>query len=135
MAVVLLDTCAVLFLANGDAMAEPARRAIRQAEDDEGVLISAISAWEIGMIAAKGRMKFVPNVRRWLAAFLERDGVGLAPLTAAAALDAGLLPSFRGDPADRILIATAQHLDIPIITRDGPILAYAKAGHVKAIGC
>jgi PIN domain nuclease of toxin-antitoxin system len=135
MAVVLLDTCAMFFLANGDAMAEPARQAIRQAVADDGVLISAISAWEIGMIAAKGRMKFVPNAQRWLADFLERDGVGVAPLTIAAALDAGLLPSFRGDPADRIMIATAQHLNVPIITRDGPILAYAKSGHVKAIRC
>ena len=47
-----------------------------------------------------------------------------------------MLPrNFRGDPADRLLIATARQLDVPIVTRDRAILAYAKAGHVKGIAC
>lgn len=37
--------------------------------------------------------------------------------------------------ADRLLVAVARALDVPLVTRDREILAYAKAGHVKAIAC
>ena len=73
-----------------------------------------------------------------LAAWVERARTKLrfadAPLTPEIARDAGsLLGSIHGDPCDRIMIATARSLMCPIITTDGKILAYAKAGHVQAI--
>jgi PIN domain nuclease of toxin-antitoxin system len=39
------------------------------------------------------------------------------------------------DPADRILVATARELGLTLMTRDRALLAYAEAGHVKAVGC
>jgi PIN domain nuclease of toxin-antitoxin system len=135
MAAVLFDTCAMVFLANGETMAEEGRNAIANAIVGDGAWVSPISAWEIGMLESKGRIRFLPDVRRWLGDFLGRDGVGFAPLAPSTALEAGLLPSFRGDPADCILIATARHLDVPLVTRDRRILNYARAGHVKAVRC
>lgn len=38
-------------------------------------------------------------------------------------------------PAIRLLIATARHLGIPIVTRDAKIVAYAEQGHVQAVLC
>lgn len=52
------------------------------------------------------------------------------------ALSASYLPGgLHRDPADRLLIATARALDVPIMTRDERILAYAGQGHVQAIAC
>ena len=50
-------------------------------------------------------------------------------------LAASALPDFHQDPADRLLVATARALDVPILTRDRKILDYAEAGRVKAIAC
>jgi PIN domain nuclease of toxin-antitoxin system len=59
-----------------------------------------------------------------------------AAFTADIAIAASGLPDpLHGDPADRLLIATARHLSMPIITRDAKIVAYAAAGHVSAIPC
>ena len=58
------------------------------------------------------------------------------PLTSAIALATAELPNpLHDDPADRLLIATARDLDVPLVTRDARILAYAAAGHVRAIAC
>ena len=136
MAAVLLDTCAVIFVANGDVITEPARHAIRQAALDEGVLVSPVSAWEIGMLAAKRRIEFHPDPKRWFLDFLEQNGVRVAPLTPDAAIAAASLKQpFSGDSADRLLVSTARHLDVPIVTRDRSILAYGRSGGVKSIAC
>jgi PIN domain nuclease of toxin-antitoxin system len=47
------------------------------------------------------------------------------PLEPAIAVDAGELPLFHGDPADRMIVATARHLRAILVTRDGKILDYA----------
>ena len=52
------------------------------------------------------------------------------------AIEAAMLPGdFHRDPADRLLVATARLLDLTIVTSDAKILAYAAAGHVRAIAC
>jgi PIN domain nuclease of toxin-antitoxin system len=133
---VLLDTCAVIFIANGDRLHTGAQAAITRAAVGGGVLVSPVSAWEVGLLTAKGRVQFQPNARQWFLNFLALDGVRLIPLTAEAAIDSAFLaPPFHGDPADRLLTATAQALHVPMVTRDKRLLAYAEAGHMKAIHC
>jgi PIN domain nuclease of toxin-antitoxin system len=52
------------------------------------------------------------------------------------AIDSAHLPlPLHGDPADRLMIATARHLGMPIVTRDRQIAACAAAGHIQVIGC
>jgi PIN domain nuclease of toxin-antitoxin system len=59
-----------------------------------------------------------------------------APLTAKIAIDSSFLPgAFHGDPADRMLVATARHMNISLLTRDQRILAYSAGGHVEAVEC
>jgi PIN domain nuclease of toxin-antitoxin system len=136
MPAVLLDTCAIIFAAEDEPMSKPAREAVVRAALNGELLVSPVSAWEIGMLAEKKRLRFSPDPKRWFFDFLAQGGVNLTPLTAEAAIDASMLPrNFHGDPADRLLIATARQLDVPIVTRDRAILAYAKAGHVKGIAC
>ena len=52
------------------------------------------------------------------------------------AIDASHLPGdLHGDPADRLIVATARHLGAAIVTRDSRIIAYAGSGHVRVVPC
>lgn len=60
----------------------------------------------------------------------------MAPMNHKIAFAAWNLPEpIHGNPADRLMIAIARELDVPLITRDRAILAYAAAGHVRAVAC
>jgi PIN domain nuclease of toxin-antitoxin system len=131
----LLDTCAAIWLVTRAPMAPTARKAIVAAALDGGVLLSPATAWEIGLLSRRG-VQFLPDPKAWFGTLLGMAGVRLAALTPEIAIDSSLLPgAVHGDPADRMLIATARSLGVPIVTRDRLILAYAKAGHVGAVAC
>lgn len=137
---VLLDTCAVIWLANGDPLARQAARRIVQAGLSGGVFVSPVSAWEVGMLGnPRGRrpaLRFLPDPREWFARVMAGPGIRSAALTPEIAVDASFLPGdLHGDPADRLLIAMARHLGIPIVTRDTKITAYAAQGFIQAIVC
>ena len=88
------------------------------------------------MLAAKGRVVFQPSPREWFDALLSQPGILLAPLTPEAAIESSYLPTaYSGDPADRLLIATARRLQLAIVTRDRHILDYAAKGQVRALAC
>jgi PIN domain nuclease of toxin-antitoxin system len=138
---VLLDICAVIWLANGDPLAGPAAAAIVHAGMAEGVFISPISAWEIGLLSRPGaqrgsELRFLPDPKTWFARVMAGPGIKEAPLTPAIAIDASYLPGeLHGDPGDRLIAATARHLGIPVVTRDRRIVACAGNGHVRVIPC
>jgi PIN domain nuclease of toxin-antitoxin system len=134
--VLLLDTHTALWLDSGAPMAGAALAAIEAAAAGPGVLLSPVSAWEIGLLAAKGRITLDLPAPAWLARFLALPGVRLAPLTPEAAVLAASLPGdLHADPADRLLAATARELGVPLVTRDARLLAYAAAGHLRAVEC
>ena len=136
---VLLDTCAAIWTANGDPLRRPAQARIVQAALADGVFVSPISAWEIGVLSRprSGRaMEFLPDPGSWFARLMAGPGIRPAPFTAEIAIAASHLPgALHGDPADRLLIATARRMAMPIVTRDSRIIAYAAAGHVGVIPC
>lgn len=67
---------------------------------------------------------------------MAEPGFREAEFNAGIAIDASHLPgNMHADPADRLLLATARHLDVPIVTRDARILDYARAGHVQVVPC
>lgn len=136
---VLLDTCAVIFFAEGSPMLDSAVARLEQARRRAGILVSPISAWEIGLLSRKGQvdgLRFDPDPETWLAKVRSAQGIGAAPFTFQIGLGASSLPEpLHNDPADRLLIATARQLGIPIVTRDRLILGYGKAGHVLVVPC
>jgi PIN domain nuclease of toxin-antitoxin system len=78
----------------------------------------------------------VPSPEAWFDDLLALPGVRLIPLGHRAAIAASGLPgTLHRDPADRLLIATARELGVPLVTRDRRILEYAAQGHVDAIAC
>jgi PIN domain nuclease of toxin-antitoxin system len=135
---VLLDTCAIIYLAERQPMASSAVELVVAAGLAAGIFISPVSAWEIGLLARPGRrsLDFAPDPGTWLNDFLAKPGVKATALSFRVAVAASALPEpLHCDRADRLLIATARDLSIPIVTRDRKIIDYAAAGHVEVVPC
>jgi PIN domain nuclease of toxin-antitoxin system len=128
----LLDTCAVLWLANGDELDKEARARIA-----EGVLhVSPISAWEIGNLVRKGRIGLAMPTASWFRQAIDRMQAFTPSLSIEVLVESCQLPgNLAGDPADRIIIATAREHELIVITRDEAILRYSGFGHVRAMKC
>lgn len=133
----LLDTCAAIWLAQG-AFMEPSALAAMKAANDDGrpLRLSLVTAWELGLLAKSGRAAMAAAPAAIFQSFLRLPGVQPQPLTADILIDSSLLPGeLHGDPADRIIIATARALDLTILTRDRHVLDYADKGYVRALAC
>ena len=133
----LLDTCAAIWIAEDEDLSAAATAAIeRSFEEGHAVRVSPITAWEIGLLIARGRIASTIAPKVWFARFLATANIGLAEMSADILIDSSSLPGLPPrDPADRIIIATARELGLAVITRDRSILDYAEAGHVTAIAC
>jgi PIN domain nuclease of toxin-antitoxin system len=91
-----------------------------------GLLVSAISCWEVAMLVNRGRLALSLDVERWLALLASHPAVRLLALDAAVAVAATRLPEpFHADPADRFLVAQARELGIPLLSADNKIRSYA----------
>lgn len=132
----LLDTCAAIWLMNGDFMTPESREAIASAQASGQVAVSPISAWEIGTLVSRGRLVLTLSPTAWFGALLSLPGVSLAPMNVEVLMSSAVLPgSPPRDPADRIIAATARAFGHVIITQDGELLPYAQARHIDAIAC
>ncbi|MEK6696072.1 MAG: type II toxin-antitoxin system VapC family toxin [Candidatus Deferrimicrobiota bacterium] len=131
----LLDTHAWLWLVGG---AEPLKRSVlstvEQGARQGRIRVSAISVWEVAMLEAKGRIRLSKDCLAWVHDALASPGLSLVPLTPEIAVESSRLPgTFHGDPADRILVATARLLGATLLTRDTGILAYGKGNRVSTM--
>ena len=132
----LLDTHAAIWLAAKEPMKAAALTAIDQTRLTDRVLLSAISVWEISHLLAKQRIVLNQPLGTWVRQFVTAKGFDAVSFTVTMAIEASNLPSRElKDPADRFLVATARHLDVPLVTRDKQILKFAEAGHVQVIAC
>ena len=136
----LLDTCAAIWLANGNPLPRDVMTAIICAALADGVFVSPVSAWEIGMLSKprNGRpaLRFSPDPKTWFANLMAKTNFHPATLTPDIGIDAAYLPGdLHGDPADRLLIATARQMNLPLVTRDTRIIAYGQGGHVQVVPC
>lgn len=133
----LLDTCALIWIMNNDDLSPMAVQYIDEAYDrGEAIYASPITAWEIGLQAAKGRFKSILTPQRWLEEILRTPNLKLAELTPQVLLESSFLPgSPPQDPADRIIIATAREFGLTVVTRDRALLDYASDGYLNALAC
>jgi PIN domain nuclease of toxin-antitoxin system len=130
--VILLDTHVLIWFVQADLLlGRQARERIETCK--EGIGVSAITPWEVAMLVGKKRVSLGRPVGDWIQRTLAQDNVRLIPLEPAIAVEAGELEGLHGDPADRIIIATARHHGAPLLTADRAILGYGAAGHVEAI--
>lgn len=133
---VLLDTHVWIWVMEGDdgKLGGAARGAVETAARDGRVLVSAISVWEVAMLQAKGRIRFTLDVREWIRRALGAPGVHLSAFTPEVAVDSTQLPEpLHGDPADRILVATARRTGATLVTRDGKLLEYGARGMLAVL--
>ncbi len=119
---ILLDTCTLLWLARGQGL--PPNVAAQIEDPEHAIFVSAISALEIGIKVAKGRLTLPMPLGTWWSAVLEQHGLGEVPVEAEIAIAATELPPIHADPADRILVATARHLGATLLSPDPMIAQY-----------
>jgi PIN domain nuclease of toxin-antitoxin system len=134
---VLVDTCVLIFLTMNEKQSGKAKRVMQSAyETGEAVFVSPISAWEVGLLVARGRLNLSLSPMRWFGTFTENPGFTLADLPPEVLIASSFLPDapFR-DPADRIIAATAREYGYTLLTRDKQLLAYSEKGHIRAMAC
>lgn len=133
----LLDTCAVIWAGSGARMTDRSVAAITEAQTaGRPVSASPFTAWEIGTLVSRERLRLTYAPADWFRRFLRRGNVTLTDLSPELLVDSSFLPGNPPrDPADRIIIATARASGMTVVTRDRQILDYADAGHVMALEC
>jgi PIN domain nuclease of toxin-antitoxin system len=133
----LLDTCAIIWIALSQPIRPEAVAAMSASVVAERkVCVSPISAWELGLLSAKGRLPATQSPMGIFSDVVATPGIRIEALSPGVLIDASFLPgALHGDPADRILIATARRFDLTLVTRDRAILDYAQEGHVRALAC
>lgn len=133
----LLDTCAIIWIAMNEPIKPEARAAMKAAIDsEEKVRVSPISAWELGLLSAKGRLAATKSPIGIFGDVITTAGIRVEALSPEVLIESSFLPgTLHRDPADRILIATARMFGLTLVTRDRTILDYAQAGHVNALAC
>jgi PIN domain nuclease of toxin-antitoxin system len=130
---IVIDTHILVWWVSGsDTLSTAAKKAIKETLSNSGeVLISSISAWEIAMLVDKGRLVLSMDVESWLDEVSQIDGVRFLPVDNEIGVKSTALPGdFHKDPADRMIVATARKLAVPLVTADEKILQYE---HVKTI--
>lgn len=119
----LLDTCSLLWLvAKDDHLTEISKDAIRN--NQEGLYVSAISFFEIGVKVNKKLLQLPLEPKEWFENVLRLHHLTELPITSSIALLSTQLPEIHRDPADRMIIATAMQHNLTIITPDKHIHAY-----------
>jgi PIN domain nuclease of toxin-antitoxin system len=133
---ILLDTCALIWFANNETLRAGASSALAEMETEPGgIVASPISAWEMGQLVSRGRLRVSMEPTRWFQAILD-GGMTLAPLPPSVLVASSFLPGTPlRDPADKIMAATARAFDYRLMTRDRPLLDFAAEGHLQAIAC
>jgi PIN domain nuclease of toxin-antitoxin system len=130
---VLLDTHCWVWIQLGpeEKLVRAARSTIEKAARADRLLVSVMSIWEVGMLEAKGRLALRMSCAAWIKQALATPGLGLAPLTPEIAIESSRLPgAFHGDPADRILVATARIMGARLLTKDERLIDYGQQRHV-----
>jgi PIN domain nuclease of toxin-antitoxin system len=131
----LLDTHSWIWLVGDDPqLGKKARREIQAHANADALFLSPISLWEIALKSSRGKLELNQPLRPWVQRALDLTKVHLAPITTEIACTcAELPPELHGDPADRIIAATARAEGHTLLTHDDRLLGLAQRGYFKAI--
>ncbi|MFN8656803.1 MAG: type II toxin-antitoxin system VapC family toxin [Candidatus Obscuribacterales bacterium] len=133
---IILDTHIAVWLSARSSI-KPSALAILEHAFQEGRLwISPISAWEIGMLVSRNRLDLGQSPRSWFDRFVQQFSVSVLDLTPEIAINSSFLPGdFHDDPADRMIVSSAQVYSATIASADNLILSYGKRGMIKVLPC
>lgn len=130
---IVLDTHALLWWVSGDVgqFTAAAAQAIEREQQGGQILVSAVSAWELAMLVARGRVALSMEIEAWLSVVGEIEAVSFVPVDNEIGVKSVCLPGeFHKDPADRFIVATARKFAAPLVTADEKIRSYP---HVQTI--
>ena len=113
---ILLDTHAWIWWASDSP--KLTKKALKIINDADKIMVSSISCWETAMLVSKGRLSFDRDVEVWIDLALKLPNVHLAPLTPSIAVRSCRLDNIEGDPADRIIVATAMQYGCKLVSKD-----------------
>ena len=120
---IVLDTHVwVWWVSNPDFLSPQARMLIDKAVVEKKIYISSISVWEVAMLVTRGRLQLTMDVGDWIRTCEALPFIQFVPVSNTIALRAVRLPvPSLGDPADRIIVATALVLDLILVSKDKKI--------------
>ena len=129
---IVLDTHTLVWWVTGDPLlSKAAKSAIDRTKRRGEIIISTMSAWEIALLVERDRLVLTMDVDSWLATVEQIEQVRFLPVDVEIATKSVSLPGqFHKDPADRMIVATARKLAVPLVTKDEKMRAYP---HVKTI--
>jgi PIN domain nuclease of toxin-antitoxin system len=127
----LLDTHAWIWLVLGESRISKSEfgKALLK-EENVNLFVSSISLWEIAMLVSKERLKLTMDTRIWLEKFLKITHTIVLEIDPDIAVKSTSLDGFHGDPADRIIVATAIQKKTKLVTADKSILKYCKSNKI-----
>ena len=118
----ILDTCALLWLAGGDK--KLSRSALKEINSAAAVYVLAISGFEIAIKVAKGKLKLPHPPQEWFESVVEHHGLAVLPIDLNLCIAAAQLPPIHDDPCDRFIIAAAKINGLAIVTADARFKEY-----------
>jgi PIN domain nuclease of toxin-antitoxin system len=118
----LLDTCAVLWLAHDQS--KLSTDTLRKIESSPVIYLSAISGFEIGLKYRAGKLTLPMPPADWLKGVVEHHNLSILDLDLEICVKATELPPIHRDPCDRFIIATALAKGIPVVTGDKRFAEY-----------
>ena len=130
----VLDTHIFIWLMQGSReLSNESIKEIESYSQQHTLYLSSISLWEIAMLEERKRIIFHQPCLQWLEQALESPGLSVENISPLIAVESSRLPGdFHGDPADRLIVATARSLQAKLITRDSKIIHYAaQSGYVN----
>jgi PIN domain nuclease of toxin-antitoxin system len=132
----ILDTHIWIWAMNGDIsrLSSEGLEALENGSRNNQLGVCAISVWEVGMLESKGRIQLGKGCLDWVRESLTAPGLRLLPLTPEIAVESSRLPGvLHGDPADRILAATARIMSATLITKDLKLIDYGIQSYISTI--
>lgn len=123
---IVLDTHVWLWWLHDPSQLSPvAEKLIREEQGSGALILSAISVWEVAVKVQSGKLAIPMDLHRWYELAKSYPATVIESLSPLDAIASTQLPgAFHKDPADRIIIALARRLAVPLVTCDSKILDY-----------
>jgi PIN domain nuclease of toxin-antitoxin system len=121
--VIVLDTHAAIWLATDRGLGRQSQRMADKALSEDRLAVSTFSFWELAMLIAKGRLRTLKSASEERAKLIA-GGIRELPVSGDIAILAAELENLNGDPADRIIAATAIAHDATLMTADEKLLRW-----------